>query len=51
MIRMVMNIARDPPRRDQMNRDFSGIPTIFILQVALVAVLAYLNVLPPFFCA
>ena len=28
-----------------------GIPAIFILQVALVAVLAYLNVLPPFFCA
>ena len=28
-----------------------GIPAIFILQVALVAVLAYLDVLPPFFCA
>ena len=28
-----------------------GIPVIFILQVALVAVLVYLNVLPPLFCS
>ena len=28
-----------------------GIPVIFILQVALVAALVYLDVLPPLFCA
>ena len=28
-----------------------GIPLIFILQVALVAVLVYLQILPPLFCA